>query len=227
MITGRTASVGAAFALEQPTLGALPAEGFDPAVVAERRVDHRSRVSVRQCYYSVPARYVGRRLTIRLTATMVEVLDGKMVVASHVRSIGRYVDVLCLDHYLEVLARKPGALPGATALAQAKASGAFTASHQRYWDAARRDRGDGPGTRALVEVLLAHRTLPGHLLTEAMDRAVTTNMLNPDLVLIDARRAATHHVAPVVPIGELDRYDRPAPSLQGYDDLLARTAAHP
>jgi hypothetical protein len=45
---------------------------------------------------------------------------------------------LSLDHYLDFLKVKPGALPGATALAQAKASGAFTATHQRYWDAARR-----------------------------------------------------------------------------------------
>jgi hypothetical protein len=155
---------------------------------------------------------------------MVEVLDGPSLVATHERAIGRYVDVLCLDHYLEVLARKPGAFPGATALAQAKASGAFTPAHQRYWDAARRARGDGPGTRALVEVLLAHRTLPAHLLTEAMERAVAADMLNPDAVLIDARRAAARHVAPVVPIGELDRYDRPTPSLHGYDDLLTAAA---
>jgi hypothetical protein len=39
-----------------------------------------------------------------------------------------------LDHYLEVLVRKPGALPGATALAQARASGVFTGEHQRFWD---------------------------------------------------------------------------------------------
>jgi transposase len=157
---GRTLTVGAHFGQEKQALMPLPSEPFDPAVLADRRVDHRSRVSVRQCYYSVPVRYVGRRLTVRLTATTVQVLDGPRIVAAHVRAIGRYVDVLCLDHYLEVLARKPGAFPGATALAQAKASGAFTVSHQRYWDAARRDRGDGPGTRALVEVLLAHRTLP-------------------------------------------------------------------
>lgn len=34
--------------------------------------------------------------------------------------------MLDLDHYLEVLKVKPGALPGATALVQAKAAGAFT-----------------------------------------------------------------------------------------------------
>ena len=65
-----------------------------------------------------------------------------------------------LDHYLEVLAFKPGALPGATALAAARASGAFTPTHDRFWVAARRKAGDREGTRALIDVLLAHRTLP-------------------------------------------------------------------
>jgi hypothetical protein len=44
----------------------------------------------------------------------------------HQRAVGKGVNVLDLDHYLEILLRKPGALPGATALAQARASGAFT-----------------------------------------------------------------------------------------------------
>jgi DNA replication protein DnaC len=115
-----------------------------------------------------------------------------------------------LDHYLEVLKTKPGGLPGATALAQAKAAGAFSASHQGYWDAARRARGDAAGTRALIEVLLAHRTMPAVALTAAMDRAVASGALDPQLVLIDARREQTT-VAAVIPIGVLARYDRPAP----------------
>ena len=228
VITGRTSTVGLAFAAEQPTLMPLPDEAFDPRVLESRRVDQRARVSIRQCHYSVPARYAGRRLTVQLGATTVEVLDAGKVVATHTRAIGRYVQVLTLDHYLEVLARKPGALPGATVLAQAKAVGTFTRSHQGYWDAARAARGDAGGTRALIEVLLAHRTLPAAALVVAMDAAITSGALDPQVVIIEARRAATHQVAPVVPIGALARYDRPAPTLTSYDDLLttptARTA---
>jgi predicted nucleic acid-binding protein len=179
---------------------------------------------VRQNYYSVPARYAGRRLPVRLSATAVEVLDGAVVVATHERAAGRYVETLCLDHYLEVLARKPGALAGATALAQAKRSGAFTAIHQQYWDAARAARGDAAGTRALIEILLAHRSLPADALQTAMATAVASGVIDPQVVLIDARRHATshasNHLAPGIPIGALSRYDRPAPTLSSYDDLL-------
>jgi transposase len=224
VITGRPVTIAAAFAAELPALAPLPGEPFDAARLLCARVDSRARVAVRQCYYSVPARFAGRRLPVRLSATSVEVLDGATTVAQHERAAGRYVEVLILDHYLEVLKIKPGALPGATALAQAKACGAFTEVHQRYWDAARRERGDKAGTRALIEILLAHRTLPAAALISAMDTAVTTGMLDPQVVLIGARRETTDQLAPVIPIGALARYDRPAPSLAGYDDLLTGSA---
>jgi transposase len=219
VITGRPITVAAAFAIEAVTLMPLPAEAFDPARLLDARVDNRARVSVRQCFYSVPARYAGRRLPVRLAARTIEIYDGAKLVACHERAVGRYVEVLTLDHYLEVLKIKPGGMPGATALAQAKARGAFTASHQAYWDATRRARGDAAGTRALIEILLAHRTMTTTALIAAMDRAVASGCLDPEIVLIDARRDVTQ-IAPVVPIGALARYDRLAPTLTDYDQLL-------
>ena len=220
VITGRHCTVGAAFEQEKPTLSPLPAEPFDPARLLSARVDSRARVSVRQSFYSVPARYAGRRLTIRLSASTVQVLDGPAIVADHERAVGRLTECLVLDHYLEILKFKPGALPGATALVQARRSGAFTTSHQRYWDAVRSAKGDAAGTRALVEILLAHRSMPAAALTGAMDRAVAGSVLDPAAVIIDARTHTTNHLAPVVPIGALSRYDRPAPTLTAYDQLL-------
>jgi hypothetical protein len=112
---------------------------------------------------------------------------------------------------------------GATALAQARAAGTFTTVHQGYWDAARRHYGDAAGTRALIEVLLAHRTLPARALTAAMAKATASGALDPQAVLIDARRQLGRQAATVIPIGALARYDRPAPALDAYDQLLART----
>jgi hypothetical protein len=50
-------------------------------------------------------------------------------------------------------------MPGATTLDQARAAGKFTPVHDAWWAAVRAARGDAEGTRALVEVLLLHRSL--------------------------------------------------------------------
>ena len=212
VITGRAHTIGEGFAAEAPMLQPLPAEVFDPALTLRPRVDQWARVTVRQCFYSVPARYAGRRLTVRLSATGVVVYDGPRLVAAHERAVGRHVEVLALDHYLEVLRVKPGAFPGATALAQAKAAGVFTTAHQRYWDAARQARGDAAGTRALIEILLAHRSLPAQALQTAMATAVSTGMLDPQVVIIEARRrAGGGQPGAVAPVGVWARYDPSGP----------------
>ena len=51
-----------------------------------------------------------------------------------------------------------------------------------------------------------------------MDRAVASGALDPQLVILDARRGPAP-VAPVVAIGALTRYDRPTPTLTDYDTL--------
>jgi len=219
-IAGRRASVADHFALEAEHLAPLPAEPFDYQAIDSFRVDRKARVHVRGAWYSVPARYVGRRLDVRVGAETIEALDGAKVVAPHPRSL-KGEENLVLDHYLEVLAIKPGALPGATALARARAAGVFTATHQRFWDHARRHGGDRDGTKALVEVLLLHRALPAVAVIAGMQAALVVGKADPAVVNIEARRAAEAAPAGVVPIGAgLSRYDRPAPDINHYDQLL-------
>jgi transposase len=223
---GTRPTVDAHFALEQPVLQPLPTDRFEVAIELVCRVDHKARICVRQAYYSVPAGLVGRRVRVRLGATHLEVLDGTRQLARHPRSPHKQTETLVLDHYLEVLVRKPGALPGATALVQARACGAFTDAHERFWRACQRARGDAAGTRQLIEVLLEHRRLPGAAIVEALQAANTAGIVDAQLVLIEARAAADRRRnAAVVPIGALEIYDRPAPSLAGYDQLLQGTGA--
>jgi hypothetical protein len=184
------------------------------------RVDSKSRVCVRQSFYSVPIRYAGRRLLVRLGAEHLEVLDGRRVVASHPRSAHKHAEILVLDHYLEILARKPGALLNATPLARARASGAFTETHDRFWTVARARLGDRAGTNALIEVLLAQRQVPATAVIAGMTAALSIGSVDPAVVAIEARKTLEPD-AVVIPIGEhLTRFDRPAPSLARYDDLL-------
>jgi transposase len=225
-IAGRTETVGEAAARELPLLRALPAERFDVALRLSCRVDAKARICVRQSYYSVPARYVGRRLEVRLGATMITVYDGTAIIAQHARSLHKYSEDLILDHYLEVLSRKPGAFAGSTPLAAARASGVFTVDHQRFWEMARRRLGDGAGTRALIGVLLLHRTMPVEAVITGMQAALSLASCDPDLVAVEARRASYPEPgSPLIVPSDGDFGDRPAPSLAGYDQLLAGALA--
>lgn len=224
-IGSRLETVGAAAARELGLLRPLPDEPFDVSLPLSCRVDAKARVCVRQSYYSVPARYAGRRLEVRLSATTIRVLDAGRVVATHTRSLRKGTEDLTLDHYLEVLARKPGALAGSTALAAARAGGQFTDVHQRFWDTARKRLGDGPGTRALVKVLLLYRSMPASAIVAGMNASLTIDNFDPDLVAVQARYSmSTHNTALPVSIPDTASpnatVDRPAPSLAGYDQLL-------
>jgi transposase len=219
----RATTVGEDFAAEQRALLGLPVEAFDPARwLAVVRVDTKTRVCIRQCFYSVPARLSGRNLSARLGATSVEVFDGAAVVARHVRLLHRGEQHLELDHYLEVLFHKPGALPGSVALAQARAGGAFTPGHDAFWVAARRRLGDGAGTRALCEVLLLHRRLPPSAVVAGMAAALAAGSVDAKVVAVEARRAADTPSATITAIGAINvgGGQRPAPELGAYDGLL-------
>ena len=156
-VGNRSNSVGYDWVFEKTLLAPLPGESFDTALILTPRVDRYAQVMVRCNQYCVPARFIGHRLRVKLSASAVVVYYRNSLVARHQRAIGKGAKVLDLDHYLEILLRKPGALPGATALAQARAAKVFTAEHEAFWAAARKAHGDGGGTRALVEVLLLHR----------------------------------------------------------------------
>jgi hypothetical protein len=76
-IAHRRIAVGEHFAFEAQVLRPLPVEAFDTAVVSSHRVDRKSRVSVRGALYSVPARYVGRRVDASGCETLG--LDGAVI----------------------------------------------------------------------------------------------------------------------------------------------------
>ena len=241
-IGNRTNSVGTDWALEKTLLRPLPAEPFDTALTLTPRVDRYAQVMVRCNQYSVPARFIGHRLRVKLSASTVTVFDRNTVVAEHQRAIGKGVKVLNLDHYLEILLRKPGALPGATALVQARAAGVFTTTHDAFWAAARKALGDSAGTRVLIEVLLLHRHLEHADVLGGISAALTVGSVSADVVAVEARKSAQRRGIQRPPVHaiwrsrqvvslterrlvELPSDDRPLPSVDAYDDLLGKASS--
>lgn len=251
-INDRIRTVGQDFALEQTFLGPLPAEIFDPGLVLTPRVDRSSMVTVRMVKYSVPARFIGRSLRVSLRASEVLVFDGCAVVARHQRIVAKHGQSVQLDHYLEVLKTKPGALPGSTALARARESGAFTSAHEAFWAASRRVNGDAAGTRELINVLLLHRSMDAGDVQAGITAALGVGAVSADVVAVEARRCTSsipgsgadpdrhpgaHAEAkvqrvvsltqrrlmdPAAVIAGLPPDTRPVPSVGVYDELLAK-----
>ncbi len=186
----RAHTVAEHFSTEQPLLQPLPEEAFETGRWFTPRVDRYAQVTVRMNTYSVPAKYVGRQVRVLLHASELVVYDGRTEVARHERLMTKGGTRVDLDHYLEVLLRKPGALSGATALEQARATGRFTPVHDAWWAAACGAHGDAAGTRALVEVLLLHRHLPHEQVVAGIAAALDAGALTADAVALEARKNA-------------------------------------
>ncbi|QHK22585.1 IS21 family transposase (plasmid) [Pseudarthrobacter psychrotolerans] len=256
-ISDRLRTIGQDFEAERPFLAALPTETFDPGLVLNPRVDRSSMVTVRMVKYSVPARLIGRKVRVSLRASEVVVFDGRAVAARHQRVAAKRGQSVQLDHYLEVLRTKPGALPGSTALALARASGTFTSAHEAFWAASRRVNGDADGTRELIDVLLLHRSMDAGDIQAGITAALQVGAVSADVVAVEARRHAArvplggasfdrHRRAqeevnvqrvvsltqrrlmdPAAVIAGLPADARPLPSMSTYDELLAKRTEHP
>ena len=228
-VSGRAITIGEMFeTIERAALKPLPDERFDSMRSLSAKVDAKARVCVLQAYYSVPASYAGRRVEVKLGARHLEVIDPSRgaIIAVWERSLTKFTAHYELDHYLEILLRKPGAMPGSSALAQARARGLFTELHQRFWDTARRAHGDAEGTRRMCEVLLLARRMPAAQLTAGIAAALEVEATDPAVVAVEARRHAGggHVLALPAPAAADEQvgaaFDRPTPSLADYDTLL-------
>jgi hypothetical protein len=238
-IGARPRTVGEHFAVERGLLKPLPTEPFETGLHLALRVDRYAQISVRTNRYSVPVRLIGRRVRVMLHASELVVYDGQTEVARHERLIAKAAARLELDHYLEALVRKPGALPGATALEQARAAGKFTPVHDGWWAAACKAHGDRDGTRALIGVLLLGRHLAHEHIVAGLAAALRAGALTCDAVALEARKAAEADVSAPPPgaastagatvtflterrLAALPPDTRPLPSVAAYDQLLRR-----
>ena len=97
------------FALEKPSLRALPLNSPDTSITREVRVSNRCRVVVDTNRYSVPFRYASQRLTLKLFSDRLCLYHEHNLVANHPRSYARYQDFENPDHVKELLDQRRAA----------------------------------------------------------------------------------------------------------------------
>jgi len=223
-IAGREQTIGVAMRAEQAHLLPLAAEGLDLAEVSFPAVDGSGCVRVRTNFYSAPLP-AGTRVRAKVYADRVEVWHEGEAVARHERCYGRHQQVLELEHYLEVLERKPGALAGSIPLKQWRERGRWPAAYDRYWEVLIRRHDKQPGTRQMIELLGLGKEQGYERLQEAVATALSMGCGDAAAVRYLLRAGSTAQ-PPLESseLGALARYERPLPEVQNYDQLLSGEA---
>ena len=133
------------------------AELLQTAEQVTPRVDAKALVSVRQNRYSVPVALAGLRVIATIGAREITIAHGGRQVARHDRLVGRFGTSAQLDHYLELLARKPAALIGSLALGQQRDRGEWPDCFDELWARIAERYGRSEAARQMVDVLMLCR----------------------------------------------------------------------
>jgi transposase len=220
-ITGKPQVVGEAMQVEREHLLPMVEAGFELAETSFPRVDSKGCVKVRTNCYSTPLR-PGTCPQVKLLPAYVEVWQERQCVARHERSFARHEQVLDLEHYLEVLQRKPGALAGSRPLQQWRERGRWPQSLDRLWQSLQTRYGKANGTREMIELLLCGKQHGWTRLLQAVDQALALGCTDAAAVrhLLTACELKHAHTT-VLDLGELERYKRPLPLMKEYDLMLS------
>jgi transposase len=229
----RNCTVGEATLIEQSHLLALQ-EGFELAEESFCTVDGKGCVQARTNFYSTPLR-VGTRCRVRVLAATIEVWQDGHCVAEHERCYSRRQQILNLEHYLDVLTRKPGALSGSRPLAQWRAAGRWPRAYDELWQSLQQRHGQQTGTRLMIEVLQLGRSSGHARLRQAIEQALALGthdaaavryllsepQLKQEVPAIESESTALIHL--VLSQTAASHFERPLPQMDNYDLLLSET----
>jgi len=220
ILDGRDRTIGAHVLLERDHLLPLAAEDFDLAETAFPKVGELGWVKVRTNAYSVPLA-AGKTVQAKILPSTIQLWHEGKLIASHERSYGRHQEILDLEHYLDVLAHKPGALAGSKPLEQWRKQGRWPRSYDQFWEGLIARQGKATGTKEMIGLVQLGK-LHGHeKLRAAIEEALELGCQDSAAVRHLLSRAALQK-APCEPldVGSLIVFSRPLPSVSGYDQLL-------
>lgn len=217
---GRELTVGAAMLVERDHLLPLVAEGMDLAQTSFPTVNSLGCAKVLTNAYSVPLK-PGTQVQAKVYASAVELWHDGQCVARHERCYSRQQQVLDLEHYLDILSRKPGALAGSRPLEQQRRAGLWPRSFDEIWQALITRHGKQNGTRQMIELLQLTKEVGRDRLRQAIETALETGCT--DTAAVQHLLQTTDLNRPIceaMDIGSLERYQRPLPVMNEYDQLL-------
>ena len=185
-------------------------------------MDSKALVTVRQNRYSVPVCLVGRKVLVKIGAREVEVFSEHHMVARHERLQGNFGVAGKLDHYLELLKRKPGALRNSLPLRQERERGSWPSCFDELWAGIEARYGASEAARQMVDVLLLCRELSPARVELAVRGALAAGVSDGRAVAVLARRSERAQPSKIDLEERLASIGGPAPTLCDYDQLLVK-----
>ena len=139
------------------------------------------------------------------------------------RDYGHGKQVLDLEHYLDVLEKKPGAMAGSTPLEQWRQAGRWPACMDLMLAQLEQRHGKSKGTREMIELVRAGLTDGWQRLIAAVEEALRLGISDAAAVMHilhmpDPEQRKRHAIALSE---ELAQFERPQPKMDEYDLLLA------
>lgn len=196
---------------EREHLLPLPERPFDCCRTVLAKVNSLQLVTFERCRYSVPTAYVGRTVTVRAYVDQLEIGCGEEVIARHRRLYAPGEESLQVEHYLDLLDKKPGAV------ANARVFRHLPAPYQAFRERCLAMR--PPAPREFVDVLKLHREFPQEVVAGAVAEAVERGVIRADAV----RQICLRKIQPETPapLAEVPAMTAPTADPRRYDALLA------
>lgn len=104
---------------------------FEASRTVDARVDKYSTIIVDSCHYSVPEMYVGKMIFVKVYSDEIICFYEGTKIAHHKRKLGFNEWNVNIEHYLETLRKKPGAL--AHSLAMHQTSSKLQTIYKKYY----------------------------------------------------------------------------------------------
>ena len=203
-LRSRTSSIREMLEVERAHLLPLPGHPLDVAKPIEAYVYPDLTVRCEGVKYSVPYELAGKRVTLKVTPFHVEVYHLGKKVYTHTRSLLKGAHQYIPEHYLDILLRKPRAIPNAAPLKQGVLPEELCHFRRLY-------RGEDQNEQLVNLLLLARKVAPDKLLW-AVNKANATGNPNYELVCfyLDIADEPVKEVPNPVSVNkvDLDPYDR-------------------
>jgi hypothetical protein len=171
----------------------------------------------------VPVALVGLRVAARIGAREIVISHSGREVARHPRLHARFQTCARLDHSLELLRIKPGALKGSLPLRQERERGRWPACFDELWRRIEDRYGASEAAAQMVDVLLLVREHGAERFELAVRGTLAAGAHDGRAVALLARRRERPSQLPLFELPEqLRTSERPQPRLGEYDALLQR-----